>query len=261
MRRDRCRHADGDPARSVRQEVGEGGRKDDRLFLGAVVVRLEVDGVLVETDEQLLRDRRQPRFGVTHGGGVIAVDIAEIALPVHERVPRREILREADEGVVDGELPMRVIFADRVADHARALLEGCIGAETQDPHRPQDTPVNGLQPVARIRQRALGDSGQRIGEVALGQRLAELLRTNVVFEGQFTHGEVGPGTELTVQRRIRGGCAAVAEHCVMPPARRLSECTPGAPCAPTLRRPPAPDGSRSAPLSSVTTAKSLRPPR
>ena len=33
--------------------------------------------------------------------------------------------------------------------------------------------MDGLQPVARIGQRALGDGGERIGEIALVQRLAQ----------------------------------------------------------------------------------------
>ena len=69
-------------------------------------------------------DRGQLGFGVAIGGGVIAVDIAEIALPVDQRVAQREVLREADHRVVDDLVAVRVIFADHVADDARALLVG-----------------------------------------------------------------------------------------------------------------------------------------
>ena len=52
VRRDVGRHADGDAAGAVDQQVGEARRQDHRLALGVVVVRLEVDRVLVEVVEQ-----------------------------------------------------------------------------------------------------------------------------------------------------------------------------------------------------------------
>ena len=36
----------------------------------------------------------------------------------------------------------------------------------------KDAPVDRLEPVARVRQRAMHDGGQRIGEIALLERLA-----------------------------------------------------------------------------------------
>jgi hypothetical protein len=72
--------------------------------------------------------RRQLRFGVAVGGGVIAVDVAEIALPVDQRVAQREILREADHRVVDRLVAVRVVLADDVADDARDLLVGAGGS-------------------------------------------------------------------------------------------------------------------------------------
>ena len=52
VRRDVGRHADRDAARAVDQEVREARRQDHRLLLVAVVVRLEVDRVLVDVLEQ-----------------------------------------------------------------------------------------------------------------------------------------------------------------------------------------------------------------
>ena len=45
--------------------------------------------------------RGQPRLGVAHGRGVIAVDVAEIALPVDQRIAHGEILRQTHQRVVD----------------------------------------------------------------------------------------------------------------------------------------------------------------
>ena len=56
VRRDGGRHADRDAARSVRQQIGKRRRKNDRLFVLAVIGRAEIDGVLVEAFEQRLRN-------------------------------------------------------------------------------------------------------------------------------------------------------------------------------------------------------------
>ena len=162
VRRDAGRHADRDPARAIGEQIGEQAGEHLGLLVLAIIGRLEIDRALVEPGHQLHRDRGQPRFGVAVGGGIIAVDVAEIALPVDERIAKREILREADHRVIDRLVAVRVIFADDVADHARRFLERAGGVEAQQPHRPQQPAVDRLQPVADVGQRARGDRRQRI---------------------------------------------------------------------------------------------------
>ena len=101
VRRDVGRHADGDAAAAIDQQVGKLGRQHARFAERAVVVVLVVDRVLVEIVEQRLRDLGQARFRVSHRGGGIAVDRTEIALPVDQRHPHREGLRHADHRVID----------------------------------------------------------------------------------------------------------------------------------------------------------------
>ena len=154
VRRDRGRHPDRDALRAVGEKIGERARQHHRLVLRAVVGRPEIDRILVDAVEQEVRDLGQPRLGVAHGGGVIAVDIAEIPLPVDQRIALGEILREAHERVVHRLVAMRMELADDVADHARAFLERGAGVEPQLLHRVQEPPVHRLEPVARVRQRA-----------------------------------------------------------------------------------------------------------
>ena len=120
-----------------------------------------------------LRDLGQPRLGVAHGGRVIAVDVAEIALPVDQRIALREILREPHQRVVDRLVAVRMKLADDVADDARAFLERRAGIEPQLPHRVEQPPVHRLEAVARVRQRAMHDGGERVGEIALLERIAQ----------------------------------------------------------------------------------------
>ena len=173
VRRDRGRHADRDALRAVGEQIGERARQHHRLVLGAVIGRPEIDRVLVDAVDQEPRDLGEARLGVAHGGGVIAVDIAEIALPVDQRIALREILRQPYQSVINRLVAVRMEFADDVADHARAFLERGVGIEPQLLHRIKQPPVHRLQPVARIRQRAVHDGRQRIGEIALFQRIAQ----------------------------------------------------------------------------------------
>ena len=70
-------------------------------LLALVVVRLEVDRVLVDVGEQRVGDLGEPRLGVAHGRRRIAVHRAEVALPVDQRQAHREVLRHAHQRVVD----------------------------------------------------------------------------------------------------------------------------------------------------------------
>ena len=117
--RDRCRHADRDALRAIRQQVRDAGRKQARLLGLAVIGRAEIDRILVDAIEQKLRDLGHARFGVAHGGSIIAVDIAEIALPVDKPVAHREFLRQPDHRIIDRRIPMRVELTHDIADNAR----------------------------------------------------------------------------------------------------------------------------------------------
>ena len=64
---------------------------------------------------------RHPHFGVTHGRGVVAVHRTEVALTVDQHVAHGEILRHPDDGVIHGDVAMRV-FTDYVTDHTGRFL-------------------------------------------------------------------------------------------------------------------------------------------
>ena len=173
VRRDRGRHADRDALRAVGEQVREPAGQHHRLFRLAVVIGAELDAVLVDAVEQQPRDVGHARFGVAVGGGVIAVDIAEIALAVDQRIARGEILRQPHHGVVDRLVAMRMERAHHVADDLGGFLERRAGIEPQQPHAVEDAPVHRLQPVAGVGQRAVHDGRERVGEIALFQRIAQ----------------------------------------------------------------------------------------
>ena len=171
--RDAGGEAHGYSRRPVGEQVGKGRRQHHGLAVAAVVGLTEIDRVLVQAVEQRLRDFREPRLRVAHCRGVIAVDVAEVALPLDQRVARGEGLGEPHQGVVDRRIAVGVVLADHVAHDPRALLEARVGVEFEGPHGVEETALNRLEPVAHVGQRARGDGGERVGQIALAQRIAE----------------------------------------------------------------------------------------
>ena len=73
VRRNVGGHADGDAAGSVGQQVREPARQNRWLLHAPVVVRDEIDCLLVNFAQHLHRERSEPCFGVTHRrGGIVA---------------------------------------------------------------------------------------------------------------------------------------------------------------------------------------------
>ena len=73
------------PAEPLTSRFGKRRGQDRRLLGGLVVVRDEVDGLLVEIRHHLVAERLEPRLGVSHRRRRVAVDRSEVALAVDER--------------------------------------------------------------------------------------------------------------------------------------------------------------------------------
>ena len=165
VRRDVGRHADRDAAGAVGEEIREPRRQHHRLALGIVVVRLEIDGVLVDVLEQRIGDLGEAHLGVAHRRGRIAVDRAEIALAVDQRQAHGEILRHAHQRVIDRLVAMGMVFADDVADHAGGLAIRLVPFVAVLVHRIEDAPMHRLEAVARVGQRARHDHAHGVIEI------------------------------------------------------------------------------------------------
>ena len=127
----------------------------------------EIDGFLLDVRERFFGDLRKPRFGVTHGRRRVAIHRTVVALAIHERIAHVEILREADERVVDGRIAVRVVFAEHLADDLGAFAVGLRGGEAELVHAEEDTAMDGLQAVAHIGKRAPDDYAHGVIEVRL----------------------------------------------------------------------------------------------
>ena len=146
------RHADGDAARSVDQQIRHACRQNFGFLLAVVVVGFEIDGFLVDIFQQRGRNPREAGFGIPHGGGGIAVDGAEVPLAVHQRVAHGEGLGHADQRIVDRRIAVRVVLAHHLAGDFGRLGGGTVGREAHFGHPEQDAPVYRFEPVADIRE-------------------------------------------------------------------------------------------------------------
>ena len=178
VRRDVGRHADRDPGGAVDQQVGEARRQDQRLLRRFVVVGAEVDGVGVDVAQHLGRETRHARLGVPHRRGGVFVDRAEVALAVDQRVAQGEVLRHADQRVVDRRVTVRVVFAHHLADDVGALAVRAGRLQAEVVHRVEDATMDRLQAIAHIGQRPADDHAHRVIEV----RRAHLLLETAVFD-------------------------------------------------------------------------------
>ena len=193
VRRDRGRHADRDALRAIGEQVRKPTRQDYRFFRRAIVIGTELDAVLVDTVEQKLRDSGHASFGIAIGGRIIAVDVAEIALAVDQRIARGKILREAHQRIIDRLIAVRMERAHHVANDFCRFLERRAGVKPQQPHAIEDAAMHRLQAVAGVRQRAVHDGRERISEVALLERVAQhdLVDFGRLFRRNqsFSHGD------------------------------------------------------------------------
>ena len=227
----RGRHAHGDAGRAVGQKIGEAGRQDDRLFILIVIGGLEVHRVLLDPLHQEHCGRGQLALGVAHGRGVIAVDIPEIALTVDQRIPLRKVLRQPHQGVIDRGVAVRVIAAHDLADDLGAFARRRLRVQPHLVHRVHDTPVHGLETVAHIREGAIGDGRQRIGQIATRQRFAHRLIDDAsAFRRRGMNGH-GPSNRVFRSRSLGSRRPKPTPRRVSPrPDRRPGSPAPAGPC-------------------------------
>ncbi len=160
-------HAHRDAGGAVDKKVRDFGGKDRGLDERLVKVGDKVRGPLVDVRQHLVGDLRQARLGVPHGGGGVAVDRSEVPLPVHQRVAEGELLRHADQRLIDRGIAVGVVLAEDFSDHAGRFLVGTVPGQAQLRHGVEDAAVNRLESVTDVRQRPSDDDGHGVVQVGL----------------------------------------------------------------------------------------------
>ena len=157
-------HADGDAGAAVDEEVREGGGEDDGLFAFFVVGGDEVDRAEVHVGHERRAEVVEAGLGVTHGGGWVAIDGAEVSLALHEGVTHGPVLGHVDEGRVDGLVAVRVVVTHGFTDDLGAFDERARGQDAEGLHGVEDAALGRLEAVAGVGQSAGDDDGHRVVE-------------------------------------------------------------------------------------------------
>ncbi|MBP1770654.1 MAG: hypothetical protein H6P96_1272 [Candidatus Aminicenantes bacterium] len=197
-------HADGDAVAAVDEEVGELRGQDLGHGQALVVVRDEVDRFLVDVGHELVGQLLHPDFGVAHGRRRVAVDAAEVALPVDEQVAQAEVLGHADQRVVGGLVAVRMVLADDVADDAGRLLVGLVVVGAALVHGVEDAAVDRLEAVLDVRDGPADDDAHGVVEVGPAHLLFEAGDREVLFRLVAVHGNSCAGRLLGGFVRHRG---------------------------------------------------------
>lgn len=191
VRRNVGRHADGDAGRAVAQQVREAGRQHGRLLRLAIVVRQEIDGVLVDVTHHFHGERRHTAFRVTHCGCRVVAGGAEVALAVDERVSHRPRLRHTHQRVVDGGIAVRMVLAHDFADDACALGVAAVGAVAAVVHRVDHAAVHRLHAVSHVRKGTIDDDGHGVRQIGFAHFLLQILLLDAFADHQAIIGVVG----------------------------------------------------------------------
>ena len=157
VRRNVGRHAHRNAAGAIDQQIGEARRQNSGFLFRTVIVGDVIDRVLLYIRQQCFGRFRQSRFGIAHGGRVIGVHRAEVALAVDQRQPHRPILHHARQRIINRAVTVRVIFAHHIANDARRFAIRLAVGEAVFVTAPQDAPMHRFQAVAHIGQRARND--------------------------------------------------------------------------------------------------------
>ncbi len=169
------------PLAPLTSRLGSAAGSTDGLGLAAVVVGLEVDRVLVDRRRHRLGGGVHADLGVAHRGGRIVLR-AEVAVPVEQRQPQRPGLHEAYERVIDRAVAVGVEATHDLTDGPSALGVPAVAPQAHVVHRVEDAPLDGLEPVAGIRQGARVDHRIGVLEEARSHLVAHVGVDDVLLE-------------------------------------------------------------------------------
>ncbi len=167
-------HADGDAVGPVDDERGNARGQHGGLVGGLVEVGHHIDGFHVDIGHHGFGDALHAALGVPVGGGRIAIDGAEVALAVYEGITQRPRLGHAHQGVIDRRVAVGMVLFEALAHHAGALGVALVVLQAFAVHGGENAPMDGLEAVAGVRQRAPDDNAHRISEIGVTHLLFDV---------------------------------------------------------------------------------------
>ena len=135
MRRDAGRHTYRDSFGTIHQDIRNFDWKNRRFFLRLIKVRHKVDNILVKIPKKnFLCQFLQAGFRITHGCSTISLDGAEISMSVHQSPALFEVLCHNDQSIVNGTVPVRMIFTHCISDNTGTFTIWAVIADPQFIH-------------------------------------------------------------------------------------------------------------------------------
>ena len=140
VRRNVRRHTDGDTCGAVYEDIREMRGQHVRLFQTVVVVRGEIDRVLLNILQHFHRKLTHASFRVTVCSRRVAVYGTEVAVAVNEHIAHGKILRKTHQRVINRSIAVRMVAAQYGTDGIRALSVSLF--------RPQSVFIHGVENTA-----------------------------------------------------------------------------------------------------------------
>ena len=187
-------HADRDARAAVDEQVRERGGEDGGLRGGFVVVGDEINGVLAHVLHERRAQVGQAGLRVTHGGGRVALDAAEVALAVHEALAHDPRLGHVDHRGIDDGLAVGMVVARGVAADLGAFAVLAAREQREIVHRVEDAPLGGFEAVARVGQGAGDDDRHGVVQERFGHLFGHV--DGLDFLVGVGHGKGQPGQRL-----------------------------------------------------------------
>ena len=143
-------HTNGDTDRAVDQQVRKTAWKNGWLLGAAVVVVLKIDSFFVDVANHLHGQLRHAALGVTRCGSWVVTRRAKVTLTRNQRVAQVPVLNEANQGVIDRAVAVRVVLTHHVTDYTRTLAELLVWAVATVEHCINHAAVHRLHAVAHV---------------------------------------------------------------------------------------------------------------
>ena len=137
-------HADGDARAAIDQEIGKRGREDRWLGHSFVVIGNEIDRVAIHVGHERGAEVGETSLGITHGGGRIIFNGAEITFALHETFTHGPWLRHVNQRGINDRFTMGMIVTAGVTTDLGAFVRLASWKQGQLVHRVQNPALRRL---------------------------------------------------------------------------------------------------------------------
>ena len=184
MRRHIRSHTYGNTTCTIHEQVGEAARQNGWFAKRVVEVQLHIHRILLDIAQHLFCKFGKTCFGITHSSCTIAVDWAEVTLPVNQRITHCPRLRQTHQRTINRTVAMRVILTHYLTYDTRRFLRRLIARITQLVHSEQHTAMHRLKTITHIRKRTRHNYTHWIVNIRGSHLLFNIHLQNSVF---FNH--------------------------------------------------------------------------